>query len=183
MSKYFIFDLEMNQPSNTIIEIGYVVGDKKGKIYENESVYVRVEEEITPYITELTGISNTTTDMLGIHPDAVAKKINGIIERHNTSLKAVTWGAGDVRALLSQYPEISLHNRYLDMKTLYQMECIATNESMQSGLFKAASKRHIDTGTIMAHRAKDDAYVTYLLFVQYLNKFKKLEQMRKIWDT
>ena len=180
MSKYFIFDLEMNQPSNKIIEIGYVVGDKKGRIYEKGSVYPIIDEPITSYITELTGISQ---DMLDTPPEQVAGIINQVIKRHNPSLKPITWGSGDVHQLLSQYPGISLHNRYLDMKTLYQMECIATNESTQSGLFRAASRRDIDTGTLAAHKAVDDAYVTYLLFVQYINKFKKLDQMRKIWDT
>lgn len=183
MSKYLVIDLEMNQPSNTIIEIGYVVGDKTGRVFENESIFVKTEEQIAPYITDLTGISNELLSEKGLHPSLISDLVNSIIAKHNVSLKAITWGAGDVRLLLNQFPQINLHNRYLDMKTIYQLEAIANNKTMAKGLFNAATSLGINNGAYVAHRAKDDALVTYLVFVEYIRKFKKIEQTRKIWDT
>lgn len=176
MSKYIILDLEMEQPSDEIIEIGYVVGDKMGRIFENESIYVKIEQPLSPYISELTGISDETLATFGIHKHEVAAKFNDIIQRHKVNPKALTWGAGDVRLLLQQYPEILLHNRYLDMKTLFQVEAIANNKTMKKGLFAAATLLNIPQEERKAHSAKDDAYITYLVFVHYVNKFNNINK-------
>lgn len=60
--KYIVLDLEMNQPSGKIIEIGAVCLDiKTGKMFDPFQILVKIDEEVSPEITELTGI---TSDML-----------------------------------------------------------------------------------------------------------------------
>jgi DNA polymerase III alpha subunit (gram-positive type) len=179
MSKYLILDLEMEQPSDEIIEIGYVVGDKMGRVFENESIYVKIDQPLSSYISELTGISDETLATFGMYKHEVAAKFNSIIERHKVNPKAITWGAGDVRLLLQQYPEILLHNRYLDMKTLFQVEAIANNKTMKKGLFAAATLLNVPLEGRTAHSAKDDAYITYLVFTHYVNKFNNIKQKER----
>lgn len=183
MSKVLVIDLEMNQPSDTIIEIGYIVGNKDGRVFEKGSVYHDTTEEISKYITDLTGIDNTLLKEKGLPTGQITQAMNDVINRHSPAGKVVVWGQGDVHLLLSQFPEININRRYLDMKTIYQMEKLSTNSSMKSGLFKAAKDLGIDIGSNVAHRGSDDAYITYLVFCHYVNKFKKIAKTESIWGN
>ena len=53
-------DLELNQPSGKIIQIGAVVGDTEtGEITQRLRIYVNPGEPIAPFITELCAIANS----------------------------------------------------------------------------------------------------------------------------
>ena len=56
-------DLEMNQPSKKIIQIGACVGNiSTGQIFEKLSVFVNPQERISSYITNLTKITQEDVD-------------------------------------------------------------------------------------------------------------------------
>lgn len=60
-----VIDLEMNQPSHSIIQIGAVCYDtRQDKVRAVFSSNVRPgDEQISPYITELTGITQEMVDV------------------------------------------------------------------------------------------------------------------------
>ena len=181
MSNIIVLDLEMEQPSNEIIQIGYVIGDKAGKIKHQRSILVKPSQQLSDFIIDLTGITRDRMDSEGVSKAEAMEIMNKDLAKYSPNKKAVTWGSGDVRVLLQQFPEITLHNRYLDMKTLYQMESLATNRSMKRGLFNAAEDLDINTDMFSAHDALSDAIVTYLVFIEYINKFKRLNKVDTIY--
>ena len=183
MSHVIALDLEMDQPSNNIIEIGYVIADRRGVIKLQRSILIKQDVVINPQVVELTGITDAMLKSGGVDKEEATRIMNEDLDKYSPSKMAITWGVGDVRLLLQQFPEIALNNRYLDVKALYQIECAANNDTMQSGLFKACNKLGISVHLLQAHRAHHDAEATYLVYMNYINKFRKIRAMEKIWDT
>jgi hypothetical protein len=57
MSKVISIDLEMNMPSQKIIQLGYVIGDPiTGRVFVSRSLTINPNEILNPEITALTGI-------------------------------------------------------------------------------------------------------------------------------
>ncbi len=186
---YLFLDLEMNQPSQKIIEIGIVIADITTKeIKHKQSIIVNPSEQLNPYIIELTGIKQSDVDN-GITLIEAAEIIKDIQAKYSPFINPVTWGQGDkdllelqVKEQISIYyfdqPEkinelgIKFGRREIDVKTLYVCYNIANDKSRQGGLAKSMTKLGLKfKGT--KHRAADDAENTYYMFLKLLEKLKE----------
>ena len=95
-------DLEMNQPSGTIIQVGACVGNiQTGEILETLSVFVNPKEKLSDFIIDLTGITQEDVNN-GVTLEEAYLKLKEMHLRHKSFTNAITWGGGDSKELLDQ---------------------------------------------------------------------------------
>ena len=152
------FDLEMNQPSGRIIQIGAVVGNMAtGEIVERLSVLVKPGEPLSPAIVKLTGITDAMLEERGVELMAAYTLLSNLKTKWSCSSLPLVWNAGmrgnDVEELAHQMREDGLmlgdgrvrleHEPYYiftgwrDVKGLYQEYCEANDIPARSGLAKS----------------------------------------------
>ena len=172
-------DLEMCQPSGTIIQVGAAIGSlKTGKVIDTFSRIVNPHEVVSPFITELTGITqeqaNNGTSLIGAYKELVEWKT-----KHKARKQIVTWGNGDHYVLKKQ---LGLHvdsegwalgHRFYDTKTLFQAIMTAKNKKTKMGLAGALAYYGIQFEG-RAHDAKFDAANTFALFYKIIKQLEKL---------
>jgi ATP-dependent DNA helicase DinG len=162
--RVWVFDLEMNQPSGRIIQVGGVIGDlHKGRILTEFNYYVNPGEPLNPYITHLTGI--TDNDVIqGFDISVVKRDLDALITKYKVCKSPIVWGNGDLRALKSQggtgYFQDT--NREIDIKTLHQFISLSRGLSMRGGLDKSLGVYGLKF-VGRPHNALDDAKNTFYL--------------------
>lgn len=170
-----VFDLELNQPSNKIIEIGAVVGDyKTGVVLDSYQAFVTLDEIMHVSVSILTGITDKTLRELGIPLLEAYLGMEEIYRKYDCFAHSFTWGTGDLPLLKSQVsllsPEWCLGQRYVDVKAVYQAWALHNNIKVRCGLAKALTV----LGTTFhgtKHRALDDALNTFRAFVLLGQKY------------
>jgi inhibitor of KinA sporulation pathway (predicted exonuclease) len=175
-------DLEMAQPSGKIIQIGAVAGNtKSGEIIETFSRMVKIDEPLSPFIIELTGITQEINDS-GISLLEAYEDLKTFRRKHRCHKQTVAWGAGDTRVLKEQVKALmppgddswwDFGMRFFDTKTIFQTMMMMNERSMKAGLAKALETfKMIFIGR--PHDAKDDALNTFLVFF-------RMAKMTKGW--
>lgn len=174
-------DLEMNQPSEKIIQIGYVIFNPETfKVLKRQSLIVDPEETLNPFIIELTGI---TQDMVngecrGGTGDlrSAYSVLRQDINTYDCFRNPVTWGGGDSLELRKQLnmddESFVFGRRWIDVKTLYISWAIVNGHKPMGGLAKSMPKLGLKFEG-QKHRADDDAYNTMLMYQKLLSFFKK----------
>jgi inhibitor of KinA sporulation pathway (predicted exonuclease) len=168
-------DLEMNQPSRAIIQVGVCAGDLwTGNVLERAKWFIKIDEPLNPAIIALTGI--TDSDVAGgvmlsdVHEQLVAMR-----NRHNCFCNPITWGGDDsacLRAALGlEEGRFVFGHRVLDTKTLFQSWCISQRLKVQSGLAKSMSRVGLQFQG-RKHDAGDDAYNTFRMYCWMLKKMR-----------
>lgn len=170
-------DLENNQPSGSIIQVGCVVGNlATGKILEEYSAYINIGEAIDPFITNLTGIKQEDVDN-GISLFTAYEKLKELHIKHGCRNRGcvLTWGIGDMRCLRE-----SLHldeeafyfgRRFIDVKTVFISYQWANDLKHQAGLAKALTKVGLCFDG-KKHDGKADAKNTFIIFRELLRRIK-----------
>lgn len=170
-------DLEMNQPSNKIIEIGVCVFNIHNHQYlERKNWYIKIDEPVSEYITNLTGISDETLNTSGVDLLQAYEELTALCKKHNTFINPVTWGGGDTVLLQEQFyayldslgvlpherPQWIFGRRWIDLKTIWVFHRMTKGEQIQGGLAKTLTK----CGLVFKgkkHSAIDDAYNTAVM--------------------
>jgi len=172
-------DLELNQPSNSIIQIGAVVGNlASGKILEEYSAYINCGEILDPFIINLTGIKQEQVDN-GISLYTAYEQLKELHKKYECFRNNLCWGGGDSLELKKQLhitdDELFLFGRrWIDVKTIFISYRWANNLSHQAGLAKALTKLGLCFDG-KKHSAKDDAKNTLLIFIELLRRFKNAQ--------
>lgn len=171
LDKNFIsLDLEMNKPSGKIIQVGICVANFNGG-YEPllKKWYIDPNEDVTEYITQLTGITNDDIKTHSVTHQQMATELSDIIKGYDCYTNPVTWGGGDYELLLSEIKQhtgekfIDFGRRYIDVKTIFTfMEMCKGN--MKKAALKSALGRRKMQFIGEAHRADVDAHNTIRLF-------------------
>ena len=173
---FMALDLEYNQPSGSIIQVGAVVGNlDSGEILEEYSAYIKVEEKISGYIINLTGIRQEDTDQ-GIDLKQSYKHLTQMHQYYKCFRNAVCWGGGDSHELRKQlgWPDEEMFlfgRRWIDAKTLFVSLRFARNQQYQAGLAKALLKFNMEFKG-KKHQACDDARNTFFIYRRMLQEFK-----------
>jgi len=173
---YISLDLEMNQPSGKIIQIGAVVGSLlTGEIHEELSCFIRIDEPLTDYIIQLTGITEQDLADKGMTLQEGYEKLVALHNKYNCMRNPLTWGGGDSAELREQLGltdgNYIFGRRWLDMKTIYQMWRLSQREKLQSGLAKSLTRLGINFQG-RKHNATDDARNTFKMACALLKKFR-----------
>ena len=180
--KLTCLDLEMNQPSGKIIQIGAVIGDTMtGTITQRLRIYINPGEPIDPYITELCGISQDQINQEGIPLADGYRILKDFHQKHSSFINPVTWGGGDSQEIYDQLDEDSRKDwcfgrRWIDVKTWYTYLMLTRGKAPSGGLASAMGyfKLHFKG---KAHRADVDAANTLALFFKLLERQAKLESI------
>lgn len=181
---FMALDLEHNQPSGSIIQVGAVVGNLySGEILEEYSAHIKVDEKINAYITNLTGIRQEDTNH-GISLQQAYEQLIQLYERNGCQNRGctLTWGGADSQALreslgLENYDNCPKEGtfyfgrRWIDVKTIFISYQWAHGNKHQAGLAKALTKVGL-TFNGKKHDARDDAKNTFLIFRELLRRFK-----------
>ena len=171
------FDLEMNQPSGRIIQIGAVAGSiDSGEVVAVFSELVNPGEPLAPAIAALTGIAAAALPVAPALPEAFARLSAwlGPLRQHR-KLHPLTWGVWDFPVLREQ---LGAHaagwpfgHRWIDVKAVYQAWRHAHGFTGMAGL--GAAVEHL--GLAFAGRAHDaaaDAENTFRAYVALLARMR-----------
>ena len=175
---FLALDLEMNQPSGKIIQVGIAIGNSKDGILLTHSWLLDPQEEISPRIEELTGISNEMIGGAASH-ETMTDELSTYIEEHNTFVNPVQWGVGDRDILMKEIKERQIHfpffgRREIDVKQIYVYLSMAQSRNTKGGL-KSAMGRYKMPFEGKAHSADVDAENTLRFFFHLLNRQSTIE--------
>jgi hypothetical protein len=96
-------DLEFTQPGQRILQVGWCVGNvDTGEILSHRSLVVNPHDEVSPYITNLTGITPEQA-AAGCHVVKAYHEMATDHRKHGAFCNPLTWGGGDS---LSLYDEV-----------------------------------------------------------------------------
>jgi inhibitor of KinA sporulation pathway (predicted exonuclease) len=181
--RYVALDLEYNQPSGTIIQVGVAIGSSS----QNQQQYIvrrwnlQVDESISEFITQLTGITNEDCSA-GVTLAQCAKELGDLLREQEVFVNPVTWGGGDSADLLRTFAQaqIEFHHfgrRWIDVKTWTTLLSLARTRTatIQHGGLSKAMARYKLQFVGKAHRADVDALNTLRLFFAILDRQRTLE--------
>ena len=181
--RYAALDLEYNQPSGTIIQVGIAIGSASQ--VQQEFVVRRwnlnVNEPISEFITQLTGITDEDC-RTGVSLTQCAQELGDLLREHDVFVNPVTWGGGDSADLLRAFSNAQAEfpyfgRRWIDVKTWATLLSLArtpTAKIQHGGLSKAMARFKLQF-IGKAHRADVDAFNTLRLFFAILDRQRKLE--------
>lgn len=170
-------DLELNQPSGKIIQIGAVIGDTQtGEITQRLRVYVDPQEPLSEFIIQLTGITEADIKEKGVTLKEAYLQLKDFHLRHSSFINPLTWGGGDSQEVFDQLTsedrvDWPFGRRWVDAKTLYVSECIARGLPVQGGLSKVMTKYNMKFNG-RKHDAQDDAENTFRLYHEMLVRIR-----------
>ena len=181
--KYLALDLELNQPSGKIIQVGIAIGkaDDKFENYLVKKWYIDPNEPIDQFIIDLTGITDSDIRANCVSHHTVATELSSLIKEHNTFINPVTWGGGDSVELLAEFcknPAEFRHfgRRWVDTKTWYTLMMLARGKNPTGGLSSAMGQFKLQFKGD-AHRADVDAANTLALFFKLIDRQRRMEHL------
>ena len=174
---FLSLDLELNQPSGSIIQVGYVIGNlKSGEIFQEVCDNIKVEEEINPFITNLTGITQKDVDN-GIDIRESYANMCDFHKEYNCFRNNLQWGQGDseclerlVRKEITEVEWFLFGRRSIDVKTVFISYRWANGLNAQAGLAKALNKLGFNFEG-KKHNSLCDAKNTFIIYRELLKKF------------
>ena len=181
--KFLALDLELNQPSGKIIQVGVAIGDKNTRFedYVVRKWFIDPQEPISEFINDLTGITDADIRAESYSHEYVARELGELIKEHKVFVNPVTWGGGDSVELLAEFcknhadfPHFG--RRWIDVKTWYTYLMLTHDKAPSGGLASAMGyfKLHFKGA---AHRADVDAANTLALFFKLLDRQARLESI------
>jgi len=173
---FIALDLELNQPSNRIIQVGVAIGNaqQKSEEYVVKKWYLNPNEPIDKFITELTGITNGNISSYSVSHTTVARELTELIKEYNPWLQPVVWGYDDAGQLRREFEKHSVEfkhfgGRWLDVKTIHNFMMFSKNESPRGSL-KEAMSRYNSVFEGQEHRADIDAQNTLKFWFDLMRK-------------
>lgn len=181
IKNFIALDLELNQPSGKIIEIGIAIGNPTDGILKNTNWYIDPGEPIDESITELTGITDEVIEMDSTPLHVVAEQLTTIFANYTPFPNPVQWGGMDAHLLrkefLLQGIDFKLFGRReIDVKTLYCFLQISRGRSITGGL-KGCMERYKVPFVGTPHRALDDARNTLQFYFTLLGRQQNMERI------
>lgn len=175
---FIALDLELNQPSNRIIQVGVCIGNavQKPEEYLTQKWYLDPNEPIDTWITDLTGITNSDIKTYAVSHETVAREINNLIKKHKPWLQPVVWGYDDAGQLRREFERNNVEfkhfgGRWLDVKTIYNFLQFSLNNSPNGNLQQAMlTADSWFEGS--QHRADIDAFNTLKFWFYLMNNQK-----------
>jgi len=177
-------DLEMNQPSDKIIQIGAVIGNlKTGEILAKYSAFVDPEESIREDIIKLCAIDDELLREEGMDLFTAYEGLRDLCLEYQCSKMAIQWGQGDVRHLLLELKKNGYQfntgfqdqegepfifgRRTFDAKQSMQEWRFKQGITLQGGLARSMTKLGLEFEG-RKHTADADAYNTWVIYRKLL---------------
>lgn len=180
---FLALDLEFNQPSKKIIQVGVAIGSasQEESLWAVRQWVLAPGEPIAPNITALTGISDQDVADKAVPLSQLAAELSALIEAHKPFVNPVTWGGGDSQALLSAFKHQDLSfpyfgRRWVDVKTWHALLALARQQNCSGGLRSVMARYGLQFSG-PPHRADVDAFNTLRLFFKMLERQRLLEEL------
>lgn len=178
---FLALDLELNQPSQRIIQVGVALGRRlqSEEEYIVKQWLISPEEPLAPAITELTGITEQDLQERAVPWEQMAQELLALIQEHKPFVNPVTWGGGDSVELLQALAEQQIAfpafgRRWIDCKTYHVFSALSQGKNPSGGL-RSVMGRYGLTFRGVPHRADVDALNTLRLFFKLLSRQATLE--------
>jgi inhibitor of KinA sporulation pathway (predicted exonuclease) len=184
--KYLALDLELNNaddgstPNPKIIQVGVAIGSAREnpKEWITKKWYVKINDPIYPFITDLTGITTQDIQQFGMTHYDISQELSRLIKEHDVFVNPVTWGGGDSTELKYEFDTHGIEfrhfgRRWIDVKTWYTLRLLANGKRPAGGLSSAMGVYKLQFEG-EAHRADVDAYNTLRLFFEILKRQKQM---------
>lgn len=183
-TSYFSLDLELNNLQNDeipkIIQVGIAIGSPlRPEDIRTHSWYLDPQEDISPFITQLTGINNQIIKKRAVSHQMCAEELGALLTSNQVFCSPITWGQNDNLELLQEFKERDINfpffgHRCFDVKTLHVFTQIVNGKSPGGSLKK--SMRFYGLEFIgESHRADVDALNTLRFFFFFLERQKVFE--------
>jgi inhibitor of KinA sporulation pathway (predicted exonuclease) len=186
---YFSIDLELNNKNDgttpKIIQVGVCVGSPvRPKELKTYSWYINPEEPITPFITQLTGITDEIIQEKAVPHKVVAQELGDIIKENNCFTNPICWGgsgfSSDASELKDEFRQRNIDfpffgRRIFDVKTIYVFQQMVKGKSPSGGLRKSMISYGLDF-VGQSHRAEVDAENTLRFFFHFLNTERQIQE-------
>lgn len=163
-------DLEMNQPSGAIIQVGLAAGDlRTGECLGSLEVLVSPGEPLSPSIIKLCGITDAMLAAEGVSLSAAHDRILEFLAPFAASrqLNPLTWGGGDSDTLRKQLGKDgetwAFGRRWIDTKTVYVAWQHAHGREARGGLRSSMKQLGLKFEG-RAHTAAADAWNTFRMY-------------------
>ena len=173
---FLSLDMEYNQPSKAIIQIGITIGNlATGDILERKKWHIKSDEILAPYIIKLTAITQEDVDN-GKSLIEIYTELEALHKQYDCFRNVITWGGGDSEDLrngLKLDDETFLFGRrWIDAKTEFIGYCFANDMHHQSGLAKSLTRLGLKFEG-RKHDAGDDSYNTFKIYRELLKLKEK----------
>jgi ATP-dependent DNA helicase DinG len=190
---YLAIDLELNNKNDgttpKIIQVGVAFGSPlRPDEIETHSWYLDPQEPISPFITQLTGITDEIIQEKAVPHNKLAEELGMIISWEKCFVNPVVWGGGgegnDATELKDEFRERRIDfpyfgRRVIDVKTLYVFQQMVQGKTPSGGLRKSMNSYGLKfQGT--PHNAEDDAFNTLRFFFYFLERQKKFEDYKEL---
>lgn len=181
IKNFIALDLELNQPSGKIIEIGIAIGNPTDGIVKNTHWYVDPGEPIDESIVELTGITDEVIEMDATPVSFIMQHLTTIFETYQPFPNPVQWGGGDADILRKEFSLLGFDcklfgRRHIDVKTIYSFLQISRGRSITGGL-KGCMERYKVPFVGVPHRAMEDARNTLQFYFTLLRRQERMERI------
>jgi len=181
---YCSLDLELNNKKDgtipKIIQVGIAIASplRPGEIF-TFSWLLNPHEEITPFITQLTGITNEMVQTQSVTHETLAEEIGVLLKENQVFCSPITWGQNDNLELLQEFKDRNIHfpffgHRCFDVKTLHTFTQMVNGRSPGGSLTKSMRSYGIQFQG-KAHRADIDALNTLRFFFCFLERQRVFE--------
>lgn len=179
---FLALDLELEQPSREIIEVGIALGNQNipKDSWVVRSWLITPSEPLSPFIQELCSISQAEMDEKGVSLEQCAKELSELIsDTHFLFPNPVVWGEGDADCLKEAFRSKGIHfphfgHRSIDVKGIATFTRLARGVSKPGGLKSECQAMKVPFDG-KAHRAYVDAQNTLNLFFAHMRRQQALE--------
>ena len=182
---YLSLDLELNTDAEgkttKIIQVGVAIGSPE---YPDDIIthswYVNPGEPLSPFITQLTGITESMVVEGSTPLSSIAEQLLELIDKYQTFVNPVQWGSGDVAELKGEFaagdiPFRCFGHRHIDVKTIYSYIETSRGKEAKGGLQSCMSKHKLKFEG-QPHRAEVDAFNTLRFYFALLLRQRTLEE-------
>lgn len=175
---YVALDLEFNQPSGRIIQLGLAAGDlSTGELLGTCSQYVNPGEPLHSDIATLCSVDAATIAAAPALDDAFACVLDWLAPFNaRRQMNPLTWGGGDAESLRqhlgADQNQWAFGRRWVDVKTVFAAYQNSRGKSHFGGLSSSLKKVGLRfDGT--PHNARDDAVNTWHMYVRLLQLYRQ----------
>ena len=175
-------DLEMNQPSRKIIEIGYTIFNPKSGMIMTKSIFVNPQETLDPEIITLCNITQEQVDG-GWTLNEAYNMMVADINRYQCFKNVMEWGTDhfELRKQLGlEWADYIFKVRSLDVKSLFQMYTMSIPQTKTVAGLEKALKILGSSFDGVPHRAHVDSYNTMRVYQIITEKFRKFNEILKV---